>query len=152
MKSILRRCLIGCFGGARGNRTLGEGFADLCLTTWLPRPKLEKSITYEQRAPHASSSPQNKNPTIKSWEGEKLRAVLQSLAARLSQPTPAATETATLRLSRELPEISRSHHTLSPYLTRTPQVNTSSLRVSALFSSGGHGFSRALNSAPQNGL
>jgi hypothetical protein len=24
--------------------------------------------------------------------------------------------------------------------------------VSALFSSGGHGFSRALNSAPQNGL
>jgi hypothetical protein len=157
MKSILCRCLIGCFGGARGNRTLDKGFADLCLTTWLPRPKPERSITYEQRqlhptAPRASSSPQNKKPTIKSWEGEKLRAVIQSLAARLSQPTPAATETATLCLSRELGEVSRSHHSLSPYLTRTPQVNTSSLRVSALFSSGGHGFSRAVNSAPQNGL
>ena len=25
-------------GGAGGNRTLGKGFADLCLTTWRPRP------------------------------------------------------------------------------------------------------------------
>ena len=30
------------FGGARRNRTADKGFADLCLTTWRPRPRIRK--------------------------------------------------------------------------------------------------------------
>src|ERR1700677_1628652 len=29
------------FGGARRNRTADKGFADLCLTTWRPRPRVK---------------------------------------------------------------------------------------------------------------
>ena len=40
-------------GGAERNRTADEGFADPCLTTWLPRhPGL-----------HATNTPQNEKPT-----------------------------------------------------------------------------------------
>src|SRR5262249_5575578 len=36
------------FGGARRNRTADEGFADLCLTTWLPRPCPKKPALQQQ--------------------------------------------------------------------------------------------------------
>jgi hypothetical protein len=32
------------FGGARRNRTADKGFADLCLTTWRPRPCCREPI------------------------------------------------------------------------------------------------------------
>src|SRR5208282_3435400 len=41
----------GKIGGAGRNRTAVKGFADLCLTTWRPRPVKKEPITMSRTAP-----------------------------------------------------------------------------------------------------
>jgi hypothetical protein len=42
----------GKIGGARRNRTADKGFADLCLTTWRPRPFSKEPIYKEPNSSH----------------------------------------------------------------------------------------------------
>jgi hypothetical protein len=47
-------------GGARRNRTADKGFADLCLTTWRPRPCSKELIYKEPNSSHTIGALQPK--------------------------------------------------------------------------------------------
>ena len=47
-------------GGARRNRTADKGFADLCLTTWRPRPHAGRVFSFAKRP---GITPRNAKPT-----------------------------------------------------------------------------------------
>jgi hypothetical protein len=54
----------GKIGGARRNRTADKGFADLCLTTWRPRP-FSKELTYKE--PNSSHTREAFQPKANDW-------------------------------------------------------------------------------------
>jgi hypothetical protein len=61
----------GKIGGARRNRTADEGFADLCLTTWRPRPFHKEPICREPNSSHTRGAFQ---PKVNDWQNYNINS------------------------------------------------------------------------------
>ncbi len=61
-------------GGARRNRTADKGFADLCLTTWRPRPRTESKCFYYAAVNTANRRALSKSPAQEKQKTHDLRS------------------------------------------------------------------------------
>jgi hypothetical protein len=67
-------------GGARRNRTADKGFADLCLTTWRPRPVYKEPFTRSRTAP-TRKEPSSPNQLIAGIIASRRRQISMQIFA-----------------------------------------------------------------------